>query len=100
MEGDKPRIKIYTDDDGKPKGEALIVYFKPEAVPNVIYMLDGTDFRYGQKLDTGPMRIVEADSSYKRQKEQPLAGDKAKTKGTGANRDRQKVIQKNEQMRR
>lgn len=65
-----------------------------------ISMLDDTDFRMGTKVATGPMRVTQADPNYKSQKEQPLKSEQAKTKGTGANRDRQKVIQKNEEMRR
>lgn len=60
-------------------------------------MLDETDLRNGMR---GTMRVKEADSSYKVQKEPPLAGDQAKTKGTGANRDRQKIIKKNQEMNR
>ena len=74
------------------------VYFRSESVELAITMLDETDFRMGQKLATGPMRVTVADSSYKSQKEKPLASEQAKTKGTGANRDRSKVIKKNQEM--
>lgn len=113
----QPRIKLYTDDNGNFKGDALIstcihklrllmelthgtVFFRPESVALAIDMLDGTDFRLGLKLASGPMRVTEADRSFKAQKDQPLKSDQAKTKGTGANRDRKKVIQKNEDMNR
>ena len=61
-------------------------------------MLDETDFRMSQQVVTGPMRVREADSSFKSQKDQPLSSEQAKTKGTGANRDRQKVIKKKQEM--
>jgi hypothetical protein len=61
-------------------------------------MLDDSDFRLGQKGPMGPMRVTEADASYKAQKDQPLASEQAKKKGTGANRDRQKIIKKNQEM--
>lgn len=61
-------------------------------------MLDETDFRPGHQVLTGKMRVKEADHSHKSQKERPLASEQAKTKGTGANRDRQKVIKKNQEM--
>lgn len=62
-------------------------------------MLDETDFRLGQQLSTGPMRVREAEASYKAQKDTPLAKtQEAKKKGTGANRDRQKVIKKTQEM--
>lgn len=44
------------------------------------------------------MSVTEADASYKAQKDQPLASEQAKKKGTGANRDRQKLIKKKKEM--
>ncbi|KAJ9476569.1 Cold sensitive U2 snRNA suppressor 2 [Pseudozyma hubeiensis] len=42
----KPRIKMYYDDrTGMFKGEALVVYFKPESVELAINMLDETSLR-------------------------------------------------------
>ncbi|KAK5112802.1 hypothetical protein LTR85_011136 [Meristemomyces frigidus] len=98
LDSDAPRIKLYQDDDGKFKGDALIVYFRPESVPLAVRMLDESDLRLGQPAATGPMRVRPADSSYKSQKEQPLATEQAKKKGTDANRDRQKVIKKTQAM--
>ena len=113
-DSDKSRIKLYKDEEGNFKGDALIgeflgtkaaspelihaVYFRPESVQLAIDMLDETDFRLGQQVATGPMRVTEADASFKSQKDQPLASEEAKKKGTGANRDRQKVIKKNQEM--
>ncbi|KAK5115984.1 hypothetical protein LTR62_000440 [Meristemomyces frigidus] len=97
LDSNDPRIKLYNDDNGKFKGEALIIYFRPESVQLAINMLDETDFRLGQQLPSGPMRVREAESSYKAQKEQPLK-EEAKKKGTEANRDRQKVIKKTQAM--
>lgn len=76
------------------------MFFRSESVQLAINMADETDFRMGQPVITGPMRVKEADSSYKSQKEKPLSSEQAKTKGTGANRDRQKVIKKNQEMNR
>lgn len=115
LENDQPRIKLYADEKGIFKGDALIgevlrhicsfsnadrftVYFRPESVPLAIQMLDDSDFRLGEKGPMGPMRVTEADSSFKAQKDQPLASEQAKKKGTGANRDRNKIIKKNKQM--
>lgn len=98
LDSDAPRIKLYQDDDGRFKGDALIVYFRPESVDLAVRMLDESDLRLGQPAITGPMRVRPAESSYKSQKEQPLATDQAKKKGTDANRDRQKVIKKTQAM--
>ena len=51
-------------------------------------------------IATGPMRVKEADASFKSQKDRPLASEQAKQKGTGAHRDREKVIKKNKEMNR
>lgn len=74
------------------------VYYRPESVGMAIDMLDETDFRPGERLPTGPMRVRVADSSYKSQKDQPLQSDDAKKKGTTMNRDRKKVIEKTQKM--
>ncbi|KAK3392979.1 hypothetical protein B0H63DRAFT_457028 [Podospora didyma] len=59
-----PRIKLYHDEDGKFKGDALIVFFKPPSVDLAITLLDDTDFRYPP---SGPkMHVQAADSSFKK----------------------------------
>ncbi|KAJ5862201.1 hypothetical protein N7455_006269 [Penicillium solitum] len=65
----KPRIKMYTDENGNFKGEALVVYFRPESVKLAIDCLDETDFRLGPHNPAGPMRVQTADFSYKREKD-------------------------------
>ncbi|CAI7613261.1 unnamed protein product [Penicillium glandicola] len=62
----KSRIKMYTDENGDFKGEALVVYFRPESVNLAIQLLDDTDFRLGLRDPSGPMRVQAADFSYKR----------------------------------
>ncbi|EGC43336.1 nuclear mRNA splicing factor-associated protein [Histoplasma capsulatum var. duboisii H88] len=67
----RPRIKMYTDDEGKFKGDALIVYFRPESVNLAIQMLDDTDFRLGETGPDGKMKVQTADYSFKVQKDAP-----------------------------
>ncbi|KLJ07353.1 hypothetical protein EMPG_17161 [Blastomyces silverae] len=67
----RPRIKMYTDVEGKFKGDALIVYFRPESVNLAIQMLDDTDFRFGETGPQGKMKVQMADFSFKAQKEAP-----------------------------
>ena len=43
----KPRIKRYVDSNGQFKGDALIVYLKPESVDLAIQMLDDAPIRVG-----------------------------------------------------
>ena len=63
-------------------------------------MLDDSDFRLGVPGINGKMRVKEADANYKVQKDKPLDSGEAKKKGTAANRDRQKAINKAEEMTR
>lgn len=72
IDAGKPRIKIYADAAGVPKGDALIVYFRPESVPLAIQMLDDTDFRFKTTGTEGKMRVQAADFSYKSQQDVPV----------------------------
>ncbi|KAK9475029.1 uncharacterized protein V1510DRAFT_409846 [Dipodascopsis tothii] len=77
----KKRIRIYTDDDGTPKGDALIVFFRAESVQLAVDMLDDTDFRPGQANPQGRIKVQEADYSFKVEKEaQPIQQRSAKEK--------------------
>ncbi|KAJ5883717.1 Splicing factor U2AF-associated protein 2 [Penicillium subrubescens] len=82
-----PRIKMYYEEDGTFKGEALVVYFRPESVNLAIQMVDETDFRGGQ----GTMRVQAAELSFKSQTEAPAKP---------APRDRRKVLERTEEMNR
>ena len=57
---------MYKDESGNFKGEALVVYFRPESVALEIKMLDESDFRHGVPGPNGQMRVQEADSSFKK----------------------------------
>jgi HIV Tat-specific factor 1 len=56
------------------------VYFQPGSVPLAIEMADETDFRWGQKLPTGPMRVQPADVEFKDKKTLPDASNDGKPK--------------------
>jgi len=71
IDSGRPRIKMYMDNEGKFKGEALVVYFRPESVNLAIQMLDDTNFRLGQPGPNGPMSVQVADFSFKSQQEVP-----------------------------
>ncbi|KAL4925846.1 U2 snRNP complex subunit CUS2 [Aspergillus undulatus] len=89
IDSGRPRVKMYMDDDGKFKGEALVVYFRPESVNLAIQMLDDSDFRLGVAGPQGPMRVQAADFSFKSQQEAPT-----KT----SMRDKKKIIQRTQRL--
>lgn len=64
----RPRIKMYTDEEGKFNGEALIVYFKKDSISLAIRMMDDYFFRI-EDQSAGSIRVKEADFSYKRNKD-------------------------------
>lgn len=43
----EPKIKLYKDESGTLKGDALITFFKEESVPLAINLLDDAEFRLG-----------------------------------------------------
>jgi HIV Tat-specific factor 1 len=91
IDSGSPRIKLYTNEDGTLKGDALIVYFRPESVQLAIQVLDDTDFRFGQPAEMGNMRVKEADFSYKKQKDAPAVPN---------TKDKTRIIKKTQKMNR
>lgn len=91
IDSGRPRIKMYTDENGKFKGDALVVYFRPESVNLAVQMLDETDFRLGMTGPQGPMKVQPADFSFKSQQEAPT-----KT----SMRDKKKILRKTQKLNR
>ncbi|KAI1404718.1 hypothetical protein F4819DRAFT_97268 [Hypoxylon fuscum] len=98
IDSGRPRIKLYTDDDGKFKGDALVVFFKPQSVEMAIMLLDDTDFRFTSSgLASGRMRVQAADSSYKKTHYEREGGKEGDGNGNGngaveGNGDRSNII--------
>jgi HIV Tat-specific factor 1 len=90
IDSGKPRIKMYEDESGKFKGDALIVYFRPESVKLAIQMLDDSDFRLGEAV-VGKMKVTEASYEYKKQQDAPVK----KVKG-----DQKKIIKRTQKLNR
>lgn len=88
IDSGRPRIKLYSDAEGNFKGDALVVFFKPQSVEMAIMLLDDTHFRYSDTgLGSGKMRVQAAESSYKKTQYTAAAeggGDVAKDAGAGA----------------
>lgn len=89
IDSGKPRIKMYEDDQGQFKGDALVVYFRPESVNLAVQMLDDTDFRLGTEAPLGKMKVQAADFSYKSQQEAPAKSSK---------KDQKKIIKRTQKM--
>ncbi|KAG7131566.1 Splicing factor U2AF-associated protein 2 like [Verticillium longisporum] len=67
IDSGRPRIKMYTDEQGGFKGDALVVFFKPQSVDMAIMLLDDTDLRVEPSgRGSGRMRVQAADASYKK----------------------------------
>ena len=91
IDGKMPRIKLYKDSEGIFKGDALIVYFRPESVKLATQMLDDTPFRLGSDDSVANMTVREADFSYKKQKTVPVEGN---------TQDRKKIKKKTQKLNR
>ncbi|KAK3995404.1 putative nuclear mrna splicing factor-associated protein [Cladorrhinum sp. PSN332] len=75
IDSGRPRIKMYTDAEGNFKGDALVVFFKPQSVDMAIMLLDDTDFRFTPSgLTSGKIRVQAAEMSYKKTKYDDAAG--------------------------
>lgn len=103
-DGAEQRIKMYYDENGDFKGEALVVYFKPESVPLAIQMLDDSDFRLGLEGPHGKMRVTEADSSFKKNQDESKKDASAQQSSTAPKRkkkmtkEQKQIIQKTQKM--
>lgn len=100
-----PRIKLYTDEAGNFKGDALVVFFKPQSVEMAIMLLDDTDFRITASGNRdGRIRVQAADSSYKKTQYDGENGEKSNAPGAAErkpqqkDRDRQKIIKKTQKL--
>ncbi|WYZ34901.1 hypothetical protein EsH8_I_001177 [Colletotrichum jinshuiense] len=112
IDSGRPRIKMYTDENGNFKGDALIVFFKPQSVEMAIMLLDDTELRFEPGPAGAPkMRVQAADSSYKKTKydengAEVNGGGNAEGSANGQpqqkrernDRDRQKIIRKTQKM--
>ncbi|KAM0287002.1 hypothetical protein ACHAQH_000687 [Verticillium albo-atrum] len=99
IDSGRPRIKMYTEEDGSFKGDALVVFFKPQSVEMAIMLLDDTDLRIEPSgRGSGRMRVQAADASYKKTKYDENGDAAAEGKGKapeGARPPREQQQQQN-----
>nr|XP_031862309.1 uncharacterized protein CI109_002274 [Kwoniella shandongensis]KAA5529381.1 hypothetical protein CI109_002274 [Kwoniella shandongensis] len=74
----QPRIKLYHDDEGKFKGEALVMYFKEGSVDLAITLLDDTELELGAGYGNIRVRVAEYEKGQGEKKEE---GEKKKLSG-------------------
>ncbi|WVQ75407.1 hypothetical protein IAR50_005028 [Cryptococcus sp. DSM 104548] len=85
-----PKIKMYYDDEGVFKGEALVTYFKEGSVDLAITLLDDTELELGAGYP--PMRVGTAE--YQKDtsgKEKGKDGGEKKEKKGGENQEKKKL---------
>ncbi|KAM0178747.1 hypothetical protein ACHAPF_003449 [Botrytis cinerea] len=99
IDSGKPRIKLYTDEKGEFKGDALIVFFKAPSVQMAIMLLDDTDFRIdgGTSNERIKMRVQAAEASYKKVQQTDADGNE-KEKPKTSMKDKQKIIKKTQKL--
>lgn len=81
----EPRIKLYHDEGGKFKGEALVMYFKEGSVDLAVRLLDDTELEMGG--GEGNMRVKVAEYGDGKEDEKAAGGEKKNEEalpGTGA----------------
>jgi len=59
----KPKLKIYKDSEGLPKGDGLCSYLKHESVTLALTILDGSDFE-GNNISVQPAEFKMKGDSY------------------------------------
>lgn len=81
------KCKVYKDDDGEMKGDALIVYARHESLPIAIQMMDGYEFE-GAKIKVE----VATFKNEKKRKYDNLTADQESQSSSGA----RKTLRKND----
>jgi HIV Tat-specific factor 1 len=72
LDGDdgQPRIKLYYDDEGNFKGEALVMYFKEGSVTLAETLLDDTELELGSGYGNMRVKVAEYEKSNQKTNEE------------------------------
>ena len=93
----EPRIKMYYDDNGKFKGEALVMYFKEGSVSLAVTLLDDTELELGAGY--GNMRVREAEYSNPPKDEVNAGGRDGQTESKELPLEKKKALSAEEKQR-
>ena len=87
----EPRIKMYYDDEGRFKGDALVMYFKEGSVPLAVTLFDDSELELGAGYPNMRVKVAEYDKNAKGGKGDKVAakgdGGEGKSNGQGAERN-------------
>ncbi|KAI8053968.1 hypothetical protein BDF22DRAFT_768658, partial [Syncephalis plumigaleata] len=72
----RPKIKIYCDSYGNPKGDALVTYYRPESVALAIQLLDGVELRLGKPNTVIHIQEPKDEQNSETNKEKPKVDKK------------------------
>ncbi|KAI9204268.1 uncharacterized protein BJ171DRAFT_122085 [Polychytrium aggregatum] len=88
----QPRIKLYKDQNGNLKGDALVTYFKEESVALACNLMDEAEFRFGEasKIRVQPA-VFEAKEKQPLTEEQKAAAEKKRLDKQRAKKQMQKL---------
>jgi HIV Tat-specific factor 1 len=90
----EPRIKLYYDDDGNFKGEALVMYFKEGSVTLAVTLLDDTELELGAGFGNMHVKVAEYEKSSQKTNE-----DKKAKKDEGEQKTEKKKLTAEEKQR-
>jgi HIV Tat-specific factor 1 len=88
----EPRIKLYYDDDGNFKGEALVMYFKEGSVTLAETLLDDTELELGAGHGNMKVKVAEYERSSQKTNE-----DKKAKKDDGEKVEKKKLTAEEKQ---
>lgn len=77
-----PKIKLYTDEAGTFKGDALVSYFKGESVDLAVTLFDDTELEMG----SGEGNIHVSKAEYKQKPSREEKGEARKQEGADGQR--------------
>ncbi|GJN94356.1 hypothetical protein Rhopal_007430-T1 [Rhodotorula paludigena] len=79
-----PKVKLYKDDAGRFKGEALIVYLQEASVELACRLFDETELELGSGAGTMSVKVAQWDNSSKDKEKEKVVGEGDKGEGTSS----------------